>query len=417
MKKVYQIFPFSIYDFAGIEHWLEQQANRGLFPVSLHSLAVFTPTGVPGTRFRLVVKDRQEAEPSAEQIELSQEAGWTFSGCVADLYFLFYTTDADAVEFYTDLESRGITLAPVQKQLARYRRRQWLIYSVLAIAVIWSLFFFESQFDVQPDHLTQLTIILLNLFQPSALLFVACAALLWQKNRHDRKTLSSLYQSLVQGLEPPAAPGPSKAIVRRQIVLSILLVPLAGSMLLHTFDGLNPWKEIPLEQFSAPYTSIQAIEREPVLPWEELFEEAPFAEVSENYANKKFSLLAPAWYSVTQNGYSPQSGSQENVFSPKPVNGEARYAPSFDAAYYDLLLSALARPVAMAQMDAYRLVNLTWSYESLDDTGLDFAIYATEPGDVWQMLAIGKGSRVAVFRYAGREQLPDHLQELSRCLY
>ena len=53
MKKVYKILPLSIYDIPGIESWLEEQANSGFFPVFLNSWVAFTPTGVPGTRFRL----------------------------------------------------------------------------------------------------------------------------------------------------------------------------------------------------------------------------------------------------------------------------------------------------------------------------------------------------------------------------
>ena len=55
MKKVYKILPLSIYDIPGIESWLEEQANSGFFPVFLNSWVAFTPTGVPGTRFRLAV--------------------------------------------------------------------------------------------------------------------------------------------------------------------------------------------------------------------------------------------------------------------------------------------------------------------------------------------------------------------------
>ncbi len=58
MKKTYKILPLSIYDISGIETWLEDQANIGLFPVFLNSWAAFTFTGVPGTRFRLIVQEK-----------------------------------------------------------------------------------------------------------------------------------------------------------------------------------------------------------------------------------------------------------------------------------------------------------------------------------------------------------------------
>lgn len=52
-------------------------------------------------------------------------------------------------------------------------------------------------------------------------------------------------------------------------------------------------------------------------------------------------------------------------------------------------------------MDLYRLVNLYWSYEEVDWPGTDFVILATVEDDPWQMAAVGRGGRVAVFCYAG----------------
>lgn len=416
MKKVRKILPLSIFDIPGIEHWLEEQANAGRFPVFLNSWTTFTPTGVPGTRFRLVVKEEKDGEISPEQLELFQEAGWCYACSVAGLYFLFYTTDPEAVEVYSDWESRGFSLEALKKRLDSYRRRRLIIYAVLAIAAIWALFFFESKYDVQPDHFTKLALILLNLFQPTVLLFFASAVWVWVQTLRDSRLLLRIYRALEQGMAPPPSKGPSKAIVRDQIIMVALILPLAFSLIISCFDGLNPWNNIPMDRFTQPYISIQSIEQEPVFSWEELFEEEPFGGKSENYAEKKFSFLAPTWYCVTQEAYSPQSGSKPNYFSPKPEDGMERYAPDLDAAYFDLLLPALSRPVAEAQLDAYRLVNLEWSYAELFCPGLDFVIYATEPDGIWQMLAIGKGERVAVFRYAGKEQLSNQLQTLSEAV-
>ena len=78
-----------------------------------------------------------------------------------------------------------------------------------------------------------------------------------------------------------------------------------------------------------------------------------------------------------------------------------------------LLLPSLARSVAQAQMEQYRLVNLSWSYETLEHPGLDFVLLAREPEGLWQMAALGRGGQVAVFLYCGQEQLRDHLDLLS----
>ena len=46
-RKVRKILPVSPCDIRGLEAWLEEQANAGLFPVSIGSWAVFTTDGVP----------------------------------------------------------------------------------------------------------------------------------------------------------------------------------------------------------------------------------------------------------------------------------------------------------------------------------------------------------------------------------
>ncbi len=413
MKKVRKILPLSVYDIPGIEAWLEEQANAGLFPDSLDSWVTFIPTGVPGTRFRLVPQESRKASVSPEQMGLYRNAGWQYAFPAAGIYFLFYTTDPEAVEVYSDWESRGISLQPLKRRLSSYRRRKLAAYALLAATLIWALFFFESKYDVQPDHFSQLTLILLDLFRPTALLLLLCAVGIGIQARRDERLLRRICDALTEGMAPPPSKGPSKAIVCSQIILAALAVSLAVSIIISQFDVLNPWDHIPISRFFAPYVSISSIEQEPVLPWEELLEEAPPGREGENYAGRKFSLLSPVWYTVTQKAYSPQGDTEEHAFSPKPENGVEWYAPNLDGTYCRLLLPSLARPAAQALLDDYRLVNLEWSYEELSCPGLDFVIHATEPNGIWQMLAIGRDCSIAVFRYAGREWLPDHLQVLS----
>ena len=112
---------------------------------------------------------------------------------------------------------------------------------------------------------------------------------------------------------------------------------------------------------------MQAMESTPVYQWNDLFEDPPFRNSQGTYyADVEYSLLAPSWYSVTQEAYSPQNGTRGNVFSKDPENGANRYSPELDTTCFHLLIPSMARPVAKAQMEQYRLVNLRWSYESVD---------------------------------------------------
>lgn len=77
MKMTRKLLPSSLYDGPGMESWLESRANEGLFPVKLgYFQAVFSPIGVPGTRFRLVVKAGKEEEmPRRSGSSLKKPAG------------------------------------------------------------------------------------------------------------------------------------------------------------------------------------------------------------------------------------------------------------------------------------------------------------------------------------------------------
>lgn len=65
MKKTRKMLPVSIYDLSGLEGWLEEQAKAGLFPVFMNGWATFTPTALPGTRFRLEPREGEGGQPGA----------------------------------------------------------------------------------------------------------------------------------------------------------------------------------------------------------------------------------------------------------------------------------------------------------------------------------------------------------------
>ena len=412
MRKVRKILPVSTADILGLEKWLEDQANNGLFPVSIGSWATFTTTGVPGTRFRLEPYGKCGDSPTEEQISLYRNAGWEYAFAIgASYYFLFYTTDPSAVELYSDHESRGLSLERLEKAAQRAQRRTMIFYFVLIAVIAWFLFFYKSKFDVQPNNLAYLPIVLLQIFNPVFLVFIIAQIFIFRKNGRDLRLLKNSCKALKEGLAPPPSAGPSKKIVWENAMSLVAIIPIA-ILILGQYSA--PYNNIPLEDFKRPYIEIQAMESTPVYQWNDLFEDPPFRNSQETYyADVEYSLLAPSWYSVTQEAYSPQNGTQGNVFSKDPENGANRYSPELEMTFFNLLIPPMAQSVAEAQMEQYRLVNVRWSYEYVDYSDLDFVIIANEPNEIWQMAALGKGGKVAVFRYGGQEKLRDHLDLLS----
>lgn len=173
VKKVRKILPLSLYDIPGIESWLEEQANAGLFPVSLDAWVTFKPTGVPDTRFRLEPWGKMGTEPSEEQLELYHQAGWEYAFAVGRVFFLFYTTDRNAVDLYSDHQSREQSLERLEKRVQFHRRIRTAVWSMLGLLLVWALFFYQSKYDVQPNPLAGLQLTLLRLSSPFVLLVMA----------------------------------------------------------------------------------------------------------------------------------------------------------------------------------------------------------------------------------------------------
>ena len=406
VKKIRKIIPLSLYDIPGVESWLEEQANAGLFPVFFDGWATFEPTGVPGTRFRLEPWGKMGTEPTEEQLELYRQAGWEYALTIGRAYFLFYATDPDAVELYSDYQSRGQSLERLEKSLKRHWRIGTAIWLVFGSLLVWSLFFFQSKYDVQPDPMAGLPLAVMEWCNPFALLAMAGVFLGWRRERRDWHILEKTCRALKAGLAPPPSPGPSPALAR-EIKISLILAPMMAVGLIVMLLGNQGKFTAPIEEFKRPYIALQELEQVELISSREVL--SPFRE---NQAEIHISLLAPVWYSVTQKACDAAEGNYIG-YSPDPDGGRFRYFPSLDATYFRLLFPAMARPVAESQMDHDRAVNVYWTYEELSYPGLDFVILSTEPRGVYQGLALGKDGRVAVFHYGGVEQLTDHLDLLA----
>lgn len=409
MKATRKLLPLSIYDIPGIEAWLEDQANQGLFPVFVDAWATFEPTGVPGTRFRLEPWGKEGTSPSEEQLEIYRQAGWEYALTVGRVYFLFFTTDPDAPDLYTDYQSRSMSLERLEKRVQRYRRFRIAVWSILAALLAWGLFL-PSQFDVQHDPFAKLPLLLLHLFNPILLLFVIPGVFLWLQRARDRRILVKTCRALKEGLPPPPSPGPSRAMAREQKI-TLILIPILLAGWIVMFLSNRGQFTVPVEDFTRPYVSLQALEQVELVSSQEVFGDSSFHE-DENRAENHLSLLSPVWYSVTQDACEVAEGNYQG-YSIKPKDETYRYSPTLTATYFHLLIPALARPVAESQIYLNRALNVYLTYQELTYPGLDFVILATSSDSPYQHLALGKGGRVAVFDYGGMEDLTDHLDPLS----
>ncbi len=409
MKTVFKLLPVSIYDIPGLEQWLEEQANQGLFPTHLGSYAAFKRDGVPGTRYRLEPWGKMGTEPEPEQLELYRNAGWEYAFSIGRAYFLFYNTDPDAPELHSDFATRGQSLDRLARRVKKARVASLLIPTVFVLTILIALFWPEPSFDVQPDRWARLPLLLLHLMNPMLLFFLIIAGLRAPIEFRDYRTLLNTHRALRNGLQPQSSPEPQRRIVRENFA-QLLLTPVLALCLIISFVVT---RDEPISEFDLPYVPMSAIEDEPLFTYEELFGKAPRTSPDKNQASRQLSLLSPMWYEVSQSLYSAQAGTRTIGFSPDPEDGKYQYSPRLDMTRFSLLIPALGRSVAEAQLDFYRLVNIHWTYEEVDYPGTDFVILAHEDRGLSQMAALGSGKNVVVFRYAGQQKLADHLDVLA----
>lgn len=139
MKKIFKLLPVSVFDFPGLELWLCRMASKGLFPVKIRGpLAVFTRTGTPGTRFRVEPCGTEVYDgegPDQDKQDLYRGFGWDLAFSFDkynNVLALFYTTDPEAPELYTDLPAQAATLEPMLDHFRR-KLRQMLYLAPLLI--------------------------------------------------------------------------------------------------------------------------------------------------------------------------------------------------------------------------------------------------------------------------------------------
>lgn len=405
MKHVYKLVPVSLYDIRGLEGWLEERADEGLFPVRINGdFTQFRRDGTaPGARFRLEPSNGQ-IYPGLERLELYQAAGWGYEGTVGKTYFLFYTADPAAPELHTDPVTRGLSLEHLARQVKRARRRMqiWrlaiLILFLSSIALLWTRY---------PRRLPLLLVDLSG----GVLMFLVWSLWLWRREERDTRLLLDLQRSLELGISPLPPPRGKSRLLFRLFTVVALLVLLGGQFY---------QRPIPLERFSGPYLDLQQLESEPLLTYEELFGEpyhkSPGSDWGENTVTRRSSLLSPSYYTVDQTLLSQRAGARPYAFSSTGEPGSC-YSPALKAVYLHLTVPALGRVIAEAQLAHLELVNLSWTYEELSYPGLDFVILARAAHfPEWQLAAAGRGGHVIALRYCGREDLADHLDALAGAL-
>ena len=409
MKKVCKILPVSLYDIPGLEAWLEKQAGEGLFPVRLGRWASFRTGAVPGTRFRVEPWGDRGTEPAPEQLELYQAQGWRYALSIGRSYFLFYAEDPEAIDLYTDCQSRGMSLERAERRLRRLRVVQSLLLALAALLVLIAAYNALLYWSGQRSALLSL----MKNVNPFMVLALGADLILGVFQSRDLRTRRAACRALKDGLPPPPSPGPSRQMRWANGTSLALTILIAACLGCHIYfqreDG------VPLDRFSPSYVTFSDLGEPSLVSYEMLTGRPGSFEGNQDLARYIPSLLAPVWYEVRLQGFSPEPGDYEG-YSPDPEGGKYRYHATLEQTRIRVLFPSLTRPAALAQLDRYSSPELKEHQRELEYPGLDFVVVADREGETWQLAALGKGRDAAVFFYAGQEDLADHLDTLAEIM-
>lgn len=124
-KLVHRVIPCPQYDVSGMECWLADMAEQGLFLQEdgfFCGIATFEQ-GKPGKRkYRLQAAGKSTSmwadnggNPDEEEIELNGEFGWKYVAKRGEFY-VYFTDDPDARELHTDKEVQALAMNAMKKR-------------------------------------------------------------------------------------------------------------------------------------------------------------------------------------------------------------------------------------------------------------------------------------------------------------
>ncbi|MGI5963205.1 MAG: DUF2812 domain-containing protein [Lawsonibacter sp.] len=290
--KVKKWLPCSMWDFQGIEEWLNEQASAGYALVDWPSFfdigrIPFQPDpSAPGSRYRLEPVDNRV--DWKEHNELYKQMGWQYVTQIHQLYTVYRCDDPQAPELYTDPESLALTL----KKMVR---RQWRL---LILVPLWIAFLLRDliyQLFTAPATVPMRVILEADVLLPLCLVLLVAVGIEVFSAVRRLYLIRHLYRQLSQGIIP-------KAAKRRYqtpcvLLLSVTVFSLSLFWVVQTISNSynSQWLE-GTEEWNFPHVTLEEIlptgaSLRQYSPQEMLFSD-----------ETQQSWLAPEQYRVAQGG-------------------------------------------------------------------------------------------------------------------
>lgn len=138
-QHVYRLPPCPTYDIAGMENWLSDLAEEGLFLTQdgfFAGFATFEYKTPQKAKYRLEAAQKKPSmwsddggEPDQDQLELSEKYSWEYIAKRGD-FFIYRSLDPSARELNTDPDVQALALNTVKK-----RKREAMITSIVCLLI------------------------------------------------------------------------------------------------------------------------------------------------------------------------------------------------------------------------------------------------------------------------------------------
>lgn len=326
-KPVKKFVPYALWDFTGLQTWLNQQAQAGYalekWPRSTFIGAALFRKDPSAVHARYCLDPLQEqfgASTLQEQVANYQEQGWRYVDQIRNLYAIYRCDDPQAPELYNDPDSLSWAM---KKQVgwAWVSLLLWLVWAAVMFSNQWPRLLHEREAVVMelilqadlliPLYLTMLALILNALPQGIGVIWGVC----------------KVQASLRQGEWPSA--GPRRYPEFCHNLIAVLLVVLSVPFLLSPIlsDTLRPKILSGPKEWDFPHVTLQEI-----LPAGAALRKYSPVDLLRNDTVSR-SFLAPEQYDVAQGGLvqvgdDPQQDTrlyQESVQTVSPALAEAVY--------------------------------------------------------------------------------------------
>ena len=360
--------PYPLWDFAGIEQWLNEQAQAGYLLNGWPGWAFIgrvpfrTDPDAPRTRYCLDPgMDLFGEEELRRRAASYRDAGWQYEGNVRKYYAIYSCDDPKAPDLYNDTQSMNLAM---KKQV----HRMWL--SLLLLVVWLGLALWDEWILIytRPGSFVSGLILNSDIQIPLLGLLLLCVVLVVFSHINAFWGIFHIRACLRRG----AWPTPGKRIYlelwRGIIALCLLLVAILSLLYLFWFSDSNAQRLSGPEEWSFPHIAMEEVipygtklqlDTKQTLHWDQFCH----------------STLAPEQYDVSQRGVV------------EAVDGQKLDA-RVDQQYIRCISSTLAHMVYQGKLEDLRRHRADWTETELSLSGPDsITLFAQQERTIYIGLA------------------------------